>query len=322
MAERIVLAGASGFIGDYLAKAFAADGAEVVRIGRSGPDARWGQTERIVELLDGAAMIINMAGKSVNCRYNEANRREIMRSRVETTDELARAIGRCAAPPPLWVNASTATIYRHAEDRPMTESTGDIGEGFSVGIATAWENAFFAADLPHTRRVALRMAIVLGDGSALLPLLRLTRFGLGGPQIDGRWPATKSRLAAGTYHRFRARGGRQRFSWIHLADVLGIIRFVRERPDIDGVINAVSPNPSDNRTLMDILRRVLRVPFGFPAYRWMLELGAIAIRTETELILKSRWVIPERLTAAGYSFEYPELEAALAAIVAERKTIR
>jgi NAD dependent epimerase/dehydratase family enzyme len=202
----------------------------------------------------------------------------------------------------------------------MTESTGELGTGFSVGIAKAWEAELLAADLPGTRRVALRMAIVLGDGSALLPLIRLARFGLGGPQLDGRWFRTKARVAAGTFHESRARWGRQRFSWIHIADVLGIIRFVRERADLDGVINASAPHPTDNVTMMRTLRKVLGVPFGLPAPRFVLEIGSALIRTETELVLKSRWVTPERLLAAGYEFQYPRLEPALRDIVESRRT--
>ncbi|MET1016914.1 MAG: DUF1731 domain-containing protein, partial [Leifsonia flava] len=253
--------------------------------------------------------------KSVNCRYTPANRAEILRSRVETTRELNAAVQACVTPPVLWVNSSTATIYRHAEDRPMTESTGEVGTGFSVGIARAWEEEFFANDLPGTRRVALRLAIVLGDGSALTPLRLLTRFGLGGTQRDGRWPASRSRLAAGTHHVFGARAGRQKFSWIHIDDVERIIRFLRETDDLDGIVNAAAPNPTDNRGLMASLRRTLGIPFGLPTTRWMLELGTAVIRSETELVLKSRWVVPERLTAAGYEFAHRDLEPALLSIV-------
>jgi NAD dependent epimerase/dehydratase family enzyme len=316
--DRIVIAGASGFIGQHLIRAFRAEGARVATIGRRGSDAAWGETAAITDLLDGADLLINLAGKSVNCRYTPANRAEIFRSRVETTRELAAAVADCEDPPPLWVNSSTATIYRHAEDRPMTESTGELGTGFSVEVAKAWEAALFERDLPGTRRVALRMAIVLGDGSALVPLVRLARFGLGGAQLDGHWFPTKPRRAAGTFHEFRARGGAQRFSWIHLADVAGIIRFLRVHDELDGPVNASSPNPSDSKTLMADLRRIVHAPIGIPAPRWMLELGSAAIRTETELVLKSRWVVPERLLAAGYRFEYPELEPALEAIVLQR----
>jgi hypothetical protein len=318
MTDHIVIAGASGFIGTYLADAFRAEGARVSLIGRNGPDARWGDTEGIARLLDGADLVINLAGKSVNCRYGEANRREILRSRIETTRELADAIEQCETPPRLWLNSSTATIYRHAEDRPMTESTGEIGHGFSVSIATTWEDEFFRRETPGTRKVALRMAIVLGDGSALVPLITLARFGLGGPLLDGPWPATAARKAAGTYHAFGARGGRQRFSWIHIEDVYESIRFLRERDDIDGVVNLSSPHPSDNRSMMRDLRHALGVRFGMPAWRWMLELGSFAIRTEVELVLKSRWVVPERLTAAGYEFRHPYLDVALKQIVEQR----
>jgi uncharacterized protein len=312
---RIVLAGASGFIGQYLYDAFVADGHRVTRIGRTGPDASWGDTAAITELVTGADVVINLAGKSVNCRYNSRNRAEIFRSRLDTTAELAAAIAAAPQAPWLWLNSSTATIYRHAEDRAQTESTGEIGTGFSVSVATAWERAFFDPDLPSTRRVALRLAIVLGDGSVIPPLVRLTRFGFGGAQLDGRWFATAARRAAGTFHEFRARGGRQRFSWIHIADVLGAIRFLIAHDEIEGVVNLSSPNPTDSRGFMGMLRHVLRVPIGIPTPRFILELGSIAIRTETELVLKSRWVTPERLLAAGYEFEYPELEPALRQIV-------
>ncbi len=318
MTERIVIAGASGFIGRYLADAFRADGAHVALIGRAGPDAAWGNTAAITDLLEGADLLVNLAGKSVNCRYGPANRSEILRSRVETTGELADAVAACEQPPALWVNASTATIYRHAEDRPMTESSGEIGTGFSVGVAAAWERTFFEADVPGTRRVALRMAIVLGDGSALRPLIRLAQLGLGGPQFDGRWFATRARREAGTFHEFGARGGRQKFSWIHIRDVYGIIRFLQGRTQVNGVVNAASPRPTDNRTFMATLRRVLGIRAGLPAFRWMLELGSVAIRTETELVLKSRWVVPERLSDEGFEFAYPDLEPALRDIVALR----
>jgi NAD dependent epimerase/dehydratase family enzyme len=319
MTDHIVIAGASGFIGQHLAAAWRARGARVSEIGRSGPDARWGDTAAITALLEGADLLVNLAGKSVNCRYGPANRAEIMRSRVETTRELREAVLACAAPPRLWLNSSTATIYRHAEDRPMTESTGEIGTGFSVDVATSWEREFFAGELPGTRRVALRIAIVLGDGSALVPLMNLARAGLGGPQLDGPWPATRARLAAGTHHREGAGGGRQKFSWIHVDDVLGSVDWLREHDEVDGVVNLSSPNPSDNRTMMGIVRRAVGMPVGLPATRWMLELGTAALRTETELVLKSRWVTPERLTEGGYEFVHPHLDAAVKQIVAERR---
>jgi uncharacterized protein len=313
--RRVVLAGASGFLGSFLRREFEAEGYIVQAVGRSGPDARWGDADGIRRVVDGAELVVNLAGKSVNCRYTPSNRAEILRSRVETTQELARAIAAAGAPPALWINSSTATIYRHADDRPMTESAGEIGTGFSVQVARNWEREFFEPALPGTRRVAMRMAIVLGDGSALKPLLMLARAGLGGPQFDGPWFATRARRRAGTFHRYAPTHSGQRFSWVHIEDVLGVVRFVRDHPEIEGAVNVSSPNPEDNRSLMAILRRVTRRPIGLPAFRWMLEPAMFVLRTESELVLKSRWVLPQRLTEAGYVFRHPRLEPAIRDIV-------
>lgn len=311
--SRVVIGGSTGFIGRHLQQAYAAAGREVVTISRSGADLTWADQRGIDEAVDGAGLVVGLAGKSVSCRYTPVNRAQILSSRVETTAALSGAIRRASAPPPLWVNSSTATIYRHAEDRPMTEAEGEIGAGFSVEIAKAWEAALSADDLPGTRRVALRTAIVLGDGGVLGPLRVLARLGLGGTQLDGWWPVTRARREAGTAHFPGARGGRQRFSWIHVDDVVGIIDFLEGHPELDGPVNAATPNPVDNATFMAALRRALGVRFGPPTPRWMLELGAIAIRTETELILKSRWVLPGKLVDAGYVFRHPDLDAALRA---------
>jgi len=293
-------------------------GREVVTVGRSGADLGWHEADALVRAVDGADLVVGLSGKSVDCRYTPSNRAEILRSRVATTAALRTAIGRAERPPALWANSSTATIYRHADDRAMTESDGVHGEGFSVEVAEAWERELFAGELPGTRRVALRTAIVLGRGGALAPLVRLTRLGLGGPQLDGRWPASAARRRAGTAHRFRPTHGRQWFSWIHLDDVVRAVAFLENRPQLDGAVNLSSPAPVENRELMAVLRRIVGVPVGLPQPRWMLELGAAAIGTETELVLKSRRVLPERLEQAGFRFAYPSLEPALRAIVRGR----
>lgn len=308
---RVVIGGSSGFMGQYLVPRMRAAGREVVTISRSNADIAWGDQAAIDRAVDGATLVIGLAGKSVNCRYTPANRAEIFRSRLETTASLSGAIARADAPPALWVNSSTATIYRHAEDRPMTESTGEIGTGFSVEVAKAWEKALFADDLPATRRVALRSTIVLGHGGVLGPLKNLARIGLGGAQYDGWWPVSSARREAGTAHFPGAKRGRQKFSWVHIDDVARIIDFVEEHPELDGPINAAAPGPVDNVTFMAMVREVLGARIGPPMPRWMLELGAIGIRTETELILKSRWVLPEKLTSAGFDFRYPTLQPAL-----------
>ena len=310
-AGRVVIGGSTGFMGQYLLPRLRAAGREVVTISRAGADLRWGDQAGINSAVDGAALVIGLAGKSVNCRYTPENRAEIFRSRLDTTSSLSQAIAASETPPALWVNSSTATIYRHAEDRPMTESTGEIGSGFSVEVAKAWEQALFADDLPRTRRVALRSTIVLGHGGVLGPLQTLARRGLGGAQHDGRWPVSKRRRAAGTGHFPGARRGTQRFSWVHVEDVARIIDFLEHTPSLEGPVNAAAPHPVDNNEFMATVRRVLGVGFGPPMPRWMLELGAIGIRTETELILKSRWVLPEKLTRAGFEFRYPTLEPAI-----------
>lgn len=307
----VVIGGSTGFMGQYLIPRLRSAGREVITISRTDADISWGDQRAIDSAVDGASLVIGLAGKSVNCRYTAENRAAIFRSRLDTTASLSTAIATATNPPPLWVNSSTATIYRHAEDRPMTESSGEIGRGFSVEVAKAWERALFADDLPQTRRVALRSAIVLGHGGVLGPIRTLARRGLGGSQHDGRWPITPARRAAGTGHSPGARRGRQRFSWVHVEDVARIIDFLEQTPSLEGPVNASSPNPSDNAEFMAVVRRLLGAGFGPPLPRWMLEIGAMGMRTETELILKSRWVIPEKLTLAGFEFAYSKLEDAV-----------
>jgi uncharacterized protein (TIGR01777 family) len=292
--SKIVLAGGTGFLGRYLASKFMAKADEVIIISRSTGAVQWNDREAMISALENADVVINLAGKSVNCRYNERNKKEILFSRTETTRLLGEAIAACRQPPGLWINSSTATIYRHAEDRPMTEENGEIGTGFSVDVATHWEQTFFAFQLPRTRQVAMRMAIVLGrKGGVMEPLKRLTRFGLGGRQGKGN----------------------QMFSWIHIEDVFKIILFLIEHPELDGVINCSAPNPVTNQKLMQFLREVLHVKVDLPSPAWLLSMGAVLIGTETELILKSRWVLPHRLLQSGYTFSYPVLKPALQEIL-------
>ncbi len=313
---RVVIGGSTGFMGRHLLERYRRAGREVVTVSRTGADLTWSDADGLARAIDGASLVIGLAGKSVNCRYTPRNRAEIFSSRLRTTGALARAIAIAANPPPVWMNSSTATIYRHAEDRPMTESTGELGTGFSVEVARAWERALFAEDLPGTRRVALRTAIVLGDGGVMGPLAGLARRGLGGAQYDGWWPVSRARRRAGTAHDPGARRGRQRFSWVHVDDVAEIVDFIEAHPELEGPVNVVSPHATDNRTFMATVRRVCGVRVGPPMPRWMLEIGAMAMRTETELILKSRWVRPERLLAAGYEFRHPVLEPAVRASLA------
>ncbi len=318
-ARRAVVAGWTGFIGRRIAVDLAAHGYDVRLVGRSGPHARWDDPESLLRAVDGADLVVNLAGKSVNCRYTDRNRDEILRSRVATTRALREAIERAAAPPRCWLNASTATIYRSSLDRPMTEAEGELGTGFSVDVATSWERAFSTGELPGTRRVALRMAIVLG-GPATDTLERLARLGLGGTQYDGWWVPHRryrgigERPTGGPAPRYPSHG-RQRFSWIHVDDVERAIRFIADDEQLAGAVNLAAPNPSDNRTLMSTLRAATGARIGLPAARWMLEPAMWVLRTEPELVLKSRWVVPERLERAGFTFRWPELEPAIRDVV-------
>jgi uncharacterized protein (TIGR01777 family) len=287
--KKIVIAGGTGFIGKYLTRRFEEDHCNFLIVSRNKNFIAWNDEKALITALEHSDLLINLAGKSVDCRYNEKNKDEIRRSRTETTTALGEAILQCKNPPALWINASTATIYRHAEDRPMTEESGEKGKGFSVDVATRWENSFFAFRLPCTRQVVLRMAIVLGHGGVMKPFINLVRFGAGGKQGSGN----------------------QMFSWIHIEDLHRIILFLEATKQLDGIFNCSSPNPVKNKTFMKTLRQSMNVPFGLPLPAWLLEIGAALIKTERELLLKSRWVIPEKLLKAGYVFEYPSLEKTL-----------
>lgn len=296
--------------------AFVEDGYEVRLVGRT-TGIPWDASSALRGAVDGADVVVNLAGKSVNCRYSDRNRDEILASRVDTTRALRDAIAAAEHPPRVWMNASTATIYRHSVNRPNTESEGTLGTGFSVDVATSWERELFDGELPHTRRVALRMAIVVGDGPATRMLFRIARYGLGGTQFDGWCPPHRRYRGIGDHPTGHDRAlwyrthGRQKFSWVHIDDVVGAIRFIRDGDHLDGPINVASPNPTDNRSLMRSLRSVVGARIGVPTTRWMLELGMWTLRTESELILKSRWVIPKTLTDAGFTFAYSDLAAAL-----------
>ncbi|WP_018885782.1 TIGR01777 family oxidoreductase [Paenibacillus massiliensis] len=290
MNGKVVLAGGTGFIGQYFAQRWQEQGYTVKIISRQEGHISWDDTNGIVAALEGAELLVNLAGRSVNCRYNERNKAEILNSRTTTTEKLGAAIAGCEKLPPVWINSSTATIYRHAEDRPMTEEHGELGSGFSVEVAKAWEHAFFSCDCPDTRQIALRISIVLGpDGGVMGPYRNLVKWGLGGPQGSGK----------------------QMFSWIHVEDLYRIVRFLQDHEQLDGVFNCASPQPVSNTQLMRELRSGLGAPIGLPAPAWLLEMGAGLIGTETELILKSRWVIPERLERAGFAFTYPTLKQTL-----------
>ncbi|MDV6305565.1 TIGR01777 family oxidoreductase [Rhodococcus cerastii] len=292
----VVLCGASGYIGRYLRRYYDDRGIRVRTVGRgTSSDATWSDHRSLVDVLDGSDLVVNLAGRSVSCRYNKTNADEIMSSRIQTTAHLGRALADVKTTPELWVNASTGTIYRDSRDRPMDERSGDIGSGFSVEVARAWERELFDADVA-VRKVALRMSIVLGaGGGAINPIIDLARVGLGGKMGDGG----------------------QKFSWVHVADVARALDHLYDQTDISGPVNVATPFPVTNEQMMQQVRSALGRSHGLPTPAWLLQFGARVIRTEAELVLKSRWVDPQVLTGSGFEFRYPKLRSALANIASE-----
>jgi uncharacterized protein len=304
---RIVIPGGSGQVGNLLARSFHEQGHFVTVLTRSPFAVPWQtvhwdgeQAGPWVETLEGADVCINLAGRSVNCRYNAKHRREIYASRIGTTRLLNSAIAELPNPPRVWLNASTATIYRHALDRPMDEVTGQLGGNeldsdarhvpskwnFSTRVARDWESAFFETPIPGTRKVALRSAIVFSPApaSTFAIFLNLVRVGLGGTQGNGD----------------------QFVSWIHETDFVRAIEFLIRRDDIEGPVNIAAPSPLPNREFMQALREAWDMPNGVPAPWPLLEIAAFVLRTESELVLKSRRVVPRRLLEAGFHFKFSE----------------
>src|SRR2546423_12986665 len=299
---KIVIPGGSGYVGTVLARALHASGHEVVVLSRFQRNTPWRTIEWDGETLgkwkeefEAADAIINLAGQSVNCRYTPENRRIITESRLKSTRVVGEAIAQSWTPPRVWMQASTATIYAHRYDAPNDEATGIIGGAepnapdtwrFSIEVATSWERALKDSPTPNTRRVAMRTAIVMHpeSGSPFDIILRLVRLGLGGQAGDGR----------------------QYLAWIHQTDFINAILWVIEHEDLHGPVNLAAPNPLTNAEFMRVLRSAWGVPFGLPATEWMLELGAFLAQSETELILKSRRVIPTRLLQSGFEFQYPK----------------
>ena len=319
---RIIIPGGAGHLGHLLANALVADGHDVVILTRRPPAQTLGPARFVAwnhdptavwaEELASADAVINLAGRSVNCRYTKTHRQEILSSRVETTRALGEAFAALSSPPPIWLQMSTATIYAHSYGVPQTEVAGTIGGAepgaddydpawnFSIQVATAWEQAATDAvgAMPEDRRprlVLLRTAMVMdpAPGGAFAVLRTLTRHGLGGTAGHG-W---------------------QWMSWIHGTDFVSAIRFLLARSEIAGPVNLAAPNPLPNREFMAELRRAIRTKIGLPAPGWLLPTTAAVMGTEPELLLKSRRVVPERLLEAGFEFTYPAWPAAVTNLI-------
>jgi len=299
---KVIIPGGSGQVGTVLARAFHERGDEVVVLSRTKTDPPpWRSVKWDGETLgdwasefEGADAVINLAGQSVNCRYTAENRRIIIDSRVKSTRVVGQAIAQSDHPPCVWLQASTATLYAHRYDAPNDEATGIIGGSepnapdtwrFSIDVVKKWERELNAAATPNTRKVLMRSAVVMAPdrGGSFELLLRLVRFGLGGSAGDGK----------------------QYVSWIHDQDFVRAADWLIQRDELEGAVNLAAPNPLPNAEFMKTLRSAWGMPFGLPATEWMLELGAWALRSETELILKSRRVVPTRLLDSGFTFEFP-----------------
>jgi len=289
MKPTIIIAAANGFIGktliNYLSSSY-----RIIALVRKPKQS----TENVRFLIwdgktvgdwshefEGALAVINLAGKSVNCRYNEKNKAAIFASRLESTSVIGEAINLCTNKPKVWINAASATIYAHSEKHPNTEENGTIGAGFSVEVCQQWEACFKSYKQTAVRQIILRTAIVLGkDGGVIVPFKRLAKLGFGGKMGNGK----------------------QIFSWIHEEDVCRVVKFFIENGQTEGIYNLSAPNPVTNAQFMKTLRKTLHIPFGIPQPKGLLRLGALLIGTETELIFKSRFVLPERLLKAGFEF--------------------
>ena len=287
--KKVVIAGGTGFIGTYLSQRFLEKGFFVKIVSRTSELTSWNDSD-LKKVLEGAEMIINLSGRNINCRHTVTNCKEIIDSRINTTNMIGEAIMSCENPPKLWINASATGIYRSSIHHPMTEMETEIGTDFLAKVVSVWEKTFFDFKLPITRQIALRTSVVLGkNGGALSPLVWLTRFRLGGMQGDGN----------------------QLFSWIHIEDYFRVLLFVLENESIAGVINCTSPEPLSNRLLMRTLRRIMHVRIGLNAPEFAIKVAAKFIGTEPELILNSSYVLPKRLVDAGFKFSFPKLSLAL-----------
>lgn len=294
--KKLVIAGGSGFLGDALVHYFGNKFDEYIVLARS-PHKNTANVKYIVwdaktlgdwvQHLEGADCIINLCGKSVDCRYTDKNKALIFSSRLDSTAILGKAIVNCKEVPKVWINAASATIYRYSEDKVMTEIDGEVGEGFSVEVCKAWEKVFNEAETPNTRKINLRISMVMGKKAGVFPVLRnLTKRFLGG------------KMGSGT----------QFVSWIHVEDFCRLGEWLINNKNAAGPYNVAAPNPIRNKEMMEVYRKVLNVSFGLPASEWLLKIGAFFMGTETELVLKSRNVISDRAMKEGFEFKYATME--------------
>lgn len=304
MKNKIIIAGGTGYLGSSLIRNFSKPDDEVVILTRQAKAnnknvryVKWdaGTIGEWAQELENASIVINLTGKSVNCRYNEKNKKEIIESRVLSTLAIGRAIQKCIAPPKLWINAGSAAIFGNAGEDFKTESS-EVGNGFSPEVCKKWEKAFYEINTPATRKVFLRIGMVLQLGSGVLkPFMTMVKLGFGG----------------------KIGNGNQYLTWIHDEDFTNMINWITKNPGVSGTIHCASPNPVRNKDFMKELRDICKVPFGFPTPEFILHMGAVIIGTEPELALSGRRVVSEILPAHHFTFKYPELKGALANLISK-----
>jgi len=287
--KKIAIAGGTGFIGTYLVKRFREMNYEVVFISRHSLYKSTTENQ-LSGILEGAEVLINLAGKTINCRHTKNNKKEILSSRIDSTNSLGQAIKECKTPPKVWINASAAGIYKPSNVIISDEKTKELATDFLATVVKEWENTFFDFSFNTTRQIAIRTAVVLGkNGGALKPLTLLTKMGLGGKQGNGK----------------------QMFSWIHIEDYFQQLIFLMNHTNISGPVNFTAPKPITNRDFMYSLRHALHVEIGIPAPSFAIKIGALIIGTESSLILDSSNVIPQKLLENGYTFQFPTIDKAL-----------
>lgn len=292
----ILIAGGTGFIGTYLKKRFEEKGENVKLVSRTGIDVPWVH-QSLVDELEHTDMVINLAGKTINCRHTGENKKMILDSRIKATSLLGNAIAACKNPPLLWVNASASAIYKSDTIAPATETSEHLADDFLADVVRRWETDFFSFKLPSTRQIALRTSVVLGRSKGAFPsLLRLTRLGLGG----------------------KVGNGKQIFSWIHIGDYFRIVEFLIQNDSITGVVNCTSPAPLSNAALMKEMRSKVKIPFGLPAPEFAVRIGAFFIGTESSLLLDSTNIFPERLLNAGFKFKFGDISTAISDLVSSK----
>lgn len=297
MKKKIILAAGTGYLGQCIIRLYDDKAVEFVVLTRS-PKPAQGNVRYVAwdgktigawqQELEGAEAVINLAGRTVNCRYTEENKKQIIDSRVDSTNAIGIAINRCAVPPKVWINAGSAAIFGNPGEHIMTEDSPQ-GDNFSAHVCKLWEETFNDIITPLTRKVFLRIGLILGkDGGILPPFINLARFGLCGRQGDGT----------------------QYISWMHEQDFVHAIQFAINHP-IEGTYNCTAPEPVTNAAFTTAIRKAMHIPIGIPAPALFVKIGGAIIGTEAELLLTGRRVVPAKLLREGFDFKYTSLAPAL-----------